>query len=250
MTEKLNITQAEFEKIERYITNKMSAEEQKQFVDSLSNDPSLQQKVNEVRTLIDGVEASALKDKLDDFHKELPQTHSKVVNKGELIQKPKRSKMPLYAIAAVLVVIFGILWFYNSSDPNEKLFAQHFTPDPGLPTTMSTTNNYTFFDGMVDYKQQNYKTAIEKWKPLLSEKPENDTLNYFLGVAYLAEKNEKEAIEYLREVSKIQSSMFLQESYYYLGLAFLKNGEIEKAKTNFEKSNTKESQTLLKELKK
>jgi|TARA_R100000306_G_scaffold12238_1_gene14541 tetratricopeptide (TPR) repeat protein len=250
MKEKQSITKEEFEIIEKYINNAMTAEEQKAFIDKISSDPSLQQKVNEVRTLIDGVEASALKNKLDDFHKELPQTHSKVLNKAKLIQKPKRSKIHLYAIAAVLVVVFGILWFFNSADSNQRLFAEHFRPDPGLPTTMSTTNNYTFFDGMVDYKQENYKTAIEKWKPLLSEKPENDTLNYFLGVAYLAEKKEREAIDYLTEVSNTQSSMFLQESYYYLGLALLKSGEIEKAKTNFEKSNNDESQTILKELNK
>ncbi|RFN58855.1 tetratricopeptide repeat protein [Marixanthomonas ophiurae] len=248
MNEKQSITEKEFETIERYLTNEMSAEEQKAFVDTLSSDPFLQQKVNEVRALIDGIEASALKNKLDDFHKELLQTHSKVVNKSKLIQKPKRSKIPLYAIAAVLVVVFGILWFFNSADSNQRLFAEHFTPDPGLPTTMSTTNNYIFFDGMVDYKQENYKAAIEKWTPLLSEKSENDTLNYFLGVAYLAEKNEGEAIDYLGEVSKTKSSMFLQESYYYLGLAFLKNGELEKAKTSFKKSNSDESQTILKKL--
>ena len=103
---------------------------------------------------------------------------------------------------------------------------------------------------MVDYKQENYQAAIEKWKPLLSEKPENDTLNYFLGVAYLAEKKDREAIDYLSEVSNNQSSMFLQESYYYLGLALLKSGEIEKAKTNFKKSNNDESQAILKELNK
>ena len=202
MKEKQSITKEEFEIIEKYINNAMTAEEQKAFIDKISSDPSLQQKVNEVRTLIDGVEASALKNKLDDFHKELPQTHSKVLNKAKLIQKPKRSKIHLYAIAAVLVVVFGILWFFNSADSNQRLFAEHFT------------------------------------------------LNYFLGVAYLAEKKEREAIDYLTEVSNTQSSMFLQESYYYLGLALLKSGEIEKAKTNFEKSNNDESQTILKELNK
>ena len=248
MKEKQNITQEEFETIERYLTNEMTAEEQKAFVQKISGDPSLQQKVNEVRTLIDGIEASALKNTLDDFHKKLPQTHSKVVNKPKLITKSRKSKLPRYAIAAVLVIVFGISWFFNATDSNEKLFAEYFTPDPGLPTTMSTTTNYTFFDGMVDYKQKKYQAAIDKWKPLLAEKPKNDTLQYFMGVAHLANGDENTAIPFLKKIQKQQESIFYKDSFYYLGMAQLKKGNIEEAKENLQQSEQNNTQEILSEL--
>src|SRR5690606_23244373 len=109
--------------------------------------------------------------------------------------------------------------------PNQKLYAEFFVPDPGLPTTMSSTNNYTFFDAMVNYKQGDYKTAIKKWETLEAANTENDTLIYFLGVAHLAKGNTEDAISYLEKSKDFKDSVFKNDAYYYLGMAHLKNNQ-------------------------
>lgn len=242
------ITQDEFETIERYLKNEMTAAEQEQFQQQLIEDPSLQQKVNEVRMLIDGMEAATLKEQLNEYHKEVGSTHSKVVQEPKLITKPKSNRALWYSMAAVLIALFGIFWFFNRTSPNEKLFAKHYTPDPGLPTTMSTTSNYFFFEGMVDYKQGNFKEALQKWEPLLASTPENDTLHYFLGMAHLANEEAKQALPYLEKVSTMKQSSFISEANWYLGLSYLRLNQPKAAEKVLKRSDVKESQLILKEL--
>jgi tetratricopeptide (TPR) repeat protein len=153
-----------------------------------------------------------------------------------------------YAIAASAVILLGIFWVFNPSNSNEKLYNDYFSVDPGLPTTMGSNDGYSFYDGMVNYKRKEYDEALEKWKLLLPQKNDNDTLNYFIGVTYLAKGNTEEAIPFLEKVTAQMESMFLEDSYFYLGLSNLKNDNKEKAIDYFKKSNHPEAQKILKVL--
>lgn len=217
----------------------MSPEELKAFETRLENDSDFKIQINDIITLLTGIETQSLKEQLDEFHKDIPK------------QIPQKKSTKVYYLqfrklvaAAVIIIALGSFWFFNQN-PNEKLYSKYFTPDPGLPTTMSTTSNFDFYDAMVNYKQGDYKTAIEKWEALTTK---NDTLNYFLGVAYLAEKNEVNAISFLEQSIQNENFPLISDAYYYLGLAHLKEGNITLAKENLQKSSVKNSKTLLSEL--
>src|SRR5690606_36367030 len=101
-------------------------------------------------------------------------------------------------IAATLAILVSVgIWALLQKSPGEKLYRQYFTPDPGLPTVMGNTDNFTFNEAMVYYKQGDYGAAIAQWEGLLPQKRDNDTLNYFLGAAHLAHGNVPEAIPFL-----------------------------------------------------
>jgi predicted Zn-dependent protease len=197
----------------------------------------------EYEALINGVEKQALLNKLNEFHKDIEQ---------EEINPKKSFSITRLSVAASLVLIVAMagFWFYNSTNTNQKLFVKYFSPDPGLPTVMSNNSDFEFFDGMVSYKRAEYQLAIEKWQNLLADKPQNDTLNYFLGVAYLAEKNQLKTIEFLTKVAGDSNSIFFKDANYYLGLAYLKNNDIEKSIQSFNISNTEKSQQIISNLKK
>ena len=188
-----------------------------------------------------GIESQALKEKLDDFHKELVESPS---NKTAPVKFMHFRKI---AVAAILVIALGSLWFL-SDNANEKLYAKYFTPDPGLPTMMSETKNFEFYDAMVNYKQGEYTKAIEKWQPLLDNSPKSDTLNYFMGMAQLANKQEEKAIKYFDVVTNLETSTFKNDAYYYLGLAYLKADNLEFAKKNLTFSTVDNSKKILLEL--
>jgi tetratricopeptide (TPR) repeat protein len=248
MNIKPKITQQELETIERYLDNEMTAAEQESFNATLSQDATLQQLVNEVRALRDGVEAASIKELLETFHSEIPQAHSKVVQEPNLMLPRKKNSRFYWGVAASIVVLFGLYWILAEKNINEALYAAHFQPDPGLPTTMGTSDNYEFFDAMVDYKLGNYQQAIQKWETQLQGKPENDTLHYFLGVAKLALNREGAAISHLEKVMVQSQSIFIEDTYYYLGLAALKKGNVEAAKTYLEKSGSSASRDVLEDL--
>lgn len=244
-----NITQEKFEKIESYLDGSMPAEARVLFEKELSENPGLKQQAEDIRWLLTNVEASALLEKLDEFHKEIPDVEEKpAVSKKET--KTISIKKFIYWTATAAVFVFGFFWAVQNSSTPEKLFAKHFTPDPGLPTTMSSVTEYNFYEGMVDYKQKNYQTALEKWEPILKEKPENDTLNYFIGVTHLVLGDAQKALEYMDYPLESENSIFKEDAVYYKALALLKNDEKTKALALLEQYPSERNNTLISDLKK
>ena len=237
------ISQEEFELIEHYLDGSMSHKEQSGFDKTLMEDEVLKQKTEEMRILLQAVEEQTLREKLKKFHKEISSEKSKTKSFN-----PFRK----YAIAAsiALLAVLGIWLILNQKPKNEKLFAQYFKPDPGLITPMSTTSNYEFYRGMVDYKQAKYKLAFERWKPLIAKKPQNDTLNFYLGLSWLARADSRKAIPYLSKAVNVTNSVFINEAWYYLGLAQLKEGQFSKATNSFKKSDLERSKMVLSRIKK
>ncbi|MFL0352016.1 tetratricopeptide repeat protein [Xanthomarina sp. GH4-25] len=238
-----NMTQEELAHIERYINNNLTFEELSIFEEKLKNNPDFKNQVEDIKTLLFGIEKQALKEQLDTFHKDIP---------IEVIEDKKQPKFRFLnfkktAVAAAVIIALGSFWYTNRSTP-KSVFAKHYTPDPGLPTTMSSSDNFIFYDAMVNYKRKDYLTAISKWQPLLLTKPDNDTLNYFIGSAYLADGKEKEAIPYLKKVTLFKEETFKNDAFYYLGLAYLKVNNVELAKKNLNFSTIDNSKDILSEL--
>jgi tetratricopeptide (TPR) repeat protein len=237
-----NISQELFETIERYINNTMDAQELKDFNQLLDVDDTFKLQVEDIKNILLGIEAQSLKEQLDDFHKETPKF---VSNKS--VKKPPFLFYSKIAAAAAIIIAVGSICFFSSS-PNQRLYANYFKPDPGLPTTMGLNDhNFDFYNAMVYYKHGDYKLAIDKWKVLSEKKPNNDTINYFLGVANLAIKNVDEAIPLLeRSIQSKDSFGLINDAYYYLGLAYLKVDNTALAKKNFNLSNTNTSKEIMK----
>ncbi len=238
-----NITQEVFERIESYLNNTMSQEVFSNFEEQLKNDSTLQKQVTDYKLIFEAVETQSLKEQLNEFHKSVSEIETPITK----TPKVRSLQLRKLAIAASLIIAAGYFLFFNNST-NEKLYAKYFTPDPGLATTMSSNTNFEFYDAMVNYKQGEYKTAITKWEVLLQNKPKNDTLNYFLGVAYLANDNENFAIKHLEIVTNNFNTNFKNDANYYLGLAHLKADNVELAKKNLTFSTIDNSKALLKEL--
>jgi len=212
-----NISQELLETVEHYLNNRMSDDELEKFENKFNNDKAFKSQVEDIKTLLLGIESQSLKEKLEVFHDDIP---DKIVARNS--SKVRYLQFIKIAAAAAIIIALGSLWFLNQN-PNAKLYTDYFSPDPGLATIMSSNSNFKFYDAMVNYKQGDYKTAISKWTTLLETKSQNDTLNYFLGVAHLANKQEIEAIPYLEKVTTNIESHFKNDAYYYLGLAFCLN---------------------------
>lgn len=242
MNNSKDISQELIETVERYLNKSMDKTELQDFEKKLE-DSNFKTLVNDIKEIILGIETYELKEQINEFHKEI---NAKTNNKSKL----KFLHLKRIAVAAVLVISLGSLWYFTSNT-NTRLYNKYFTPDPGLPTTMSSTSNFDFYDAMVNYKHGEYNLAISKWKTLAEKKPKNDTLNYFLGAAYLALEKETEAIPFLEKTVQSKSDFYLKDdAYYYLGLAYLKNGNIELAIKYLELSKKEASTEVLSKLKK
>ena len=236
-----DISQVQFEQIERYLTNEMDSEERFEFDKILIGNDQLREQVEEQRILFQAIEEGSLREKLNEFHKELEAENTKVKS----IRPYKQ-----YAIAASIALLIGLGYWLTmgQKSAHEKLYAAYFAPDPGLITPMSATSDYEFYRGMVDYKQGEYELAINRWDSLIKLNPENDTLNFFMGVSYLALEDPSQALPYLKKVSDSSQSIFNPEVFYYLGLAELKEGNTEAAKVAFETNGSEKALEIISKL--
>ncbi len=238
------ISEEQQELFEHFLMDEMSVAEQLSFKARLADNKNLQKSFDEFKSLFEIVEETGLRDKLKDFHNLLEnreKTPAKQLNPSK--------KWFNYRIAASITILVTMgLWFFNRPNTNERLYDKYYTQDPGLPTVMGSTDNYDFYEAMVDYKQGHYKIAIGKWEKLLTQKPENDTLNYFLGVSHIANNQFERALEFLNKNKDNASSRFFDENNFYLGMTYLKMNQMNKAKTFLEKSEMPESKEVLKSL--
>lgn len=240
-----NISQQEFERIESYILGLMTDEEKKSFEGELNLDPKLRANVKDIKALLQEVERASLKESLDEYHSELKSTS--VI---PLLPERQFKWKPLAIAASVLLLLAVSFWvFVGSSTQNEKLFMAYYVPDPGMVTAMGLQTNYEFDRGMVDYKTGDYQAAITRWEKLLAEKPDNDTLNYFLGSAFLAVGNPDQAKSYLEKTILMESSIFQKEASWYLGLSLLKSGNNTEAIKYLQKSGREEAAEIISKLK-
>jgi hypothetical protein len=214
-----------FDLIERYLLEKMTADERATFEVRMERDPDLRKEKDTMAELILGVESLGLKNELKG-RKIGGEEVGRVV---EMKSKSIFSIRKLAVAASFLLIGFCGWWMFQpSEDPTSTLFADAFFTDPGLPTPMSETKNYNFYDAMVDYKMEKYDVSLEKWKNV-KEGIGADTLQFYQGMALLNLKKNEEAIFILTAVP--QSSAFKDLADWYLISLYIKTGKFSEAKT-------------------
>ncbi|ALJ04780.1 hypothetical protein APS56_06430 [Pseudalgibacter alginicilyticus] len=243
MKDNNDISQELLEAIERYINGTMNAKELKDFNEYLKIDDEFKTQVEDIKTMLLGIETQSLKEQLNIFHEEIEdkKTHEPQTKNLRFLNYSK------IAATAAILIVFGSIWFFSRS-PNQRLYSAYFKPASGLPTSMNhNSDHFDFYNAMNHYNHGDYELAIQTWKILSEKQINNDTLNYFLGVAHLANKNGDDAIPFLeRTVESKNTFPLINDAYYYLGLAYLNEDNVILAKKYFNLSNTADSKELIK----
>ncbi|HNU55280.1 MAG TPA: hypothetical protein PKN30_01730 [Flavobacteriales bacterium] len=209
-----------FEAIEAYALGTMPAAEREHFEERLRTDPALRAELEQQRDHIRAVELGGLQRALKDIAQQ------------QAASGNRRSWTPyLKVAAAVAVVMCAALWYALRPTTGERLYAAHFSPDPGLPVAMSAADDHAFQDAMVAYKLEDYAEARAKWSALLTERPQNDTLRYYTAMAALGAKEVRTAIPLLEAVRMDASSPFADQASWYLFLAYTHEGDTTNANT-------------------
>lgn len=230
MNEKNQLSQSNFERIEAYLLNRMPEKEKQTFLEDLKTNKRLKDELDLQRKLITTVEAGAFKEKLDAVHR-------------RMIRRKKQIWWISVAASVAILLSFSI-WLLNRPTQYERLFTENLTIEPGLPLPMSAVDDYDFYDAMVDYKSGEYKIAEKKWMKLLKKEPENDTLNYFIGIALFNSEEYLKAEPYFIKVIKLNSSTYTGKSEWYLALSYLKTGETDKLRQLSKNSHSDYSQRI------
>ena len=216
-----------FDKIERYLLNRMDPDERVAFESEMTQNQELRNEVEEMRSFILSVEYAGLKESLQNYSidTDVEDNRSDSQNSAKVVSLFSRR---IVAIAAsIVVIIVAGTMIYNSVYKSSSSLDQIFYPDPGLPTVMSETSEYNFYDAMVDYKMGKYDLALEKWNNHTGV--ETDTLAYYKAMAHLNLENWQEAEGLLQSIPA--ESAFSQKAKWYLVYSAVQQGDTSEARS-------------------
>ena len=190
---------------------------------------------------------------------ELDDSEETEEKKGGIVVRIRRyRKRVLYPIAmvaslALLIIIPQREYIWGPRSP-EQLFKKYYEvpENTNLTDTRSGEDRPPTWEAYQAYDRGDYAEAARLFDASI---PQNDwrlTDLFYLGNCYLVLKDWGEAIKVLKEVAIADKSMS-NEARWYLALAYMRNGHIDKAKPLFEqiqqpKKRVKQAQRILSKL--
>lgn len=224
-----------FERIERYILERMSAEERAAFEQELTHNAQLRDELEILRNDIRAVQLANIQEEIaaaGELYK-INQSESEQHESSPVEEQSQGSKVvPLnsengssrrvwFAIAATIAALVGFFLLRPSAYSADGLYAKYHQVDPGLPTTMGITQDYQFQDAMVDFKYGRFEEAYSKWSDMISDNPASDTLQYYHALAAL-EANDLQMAQGALETLSSTDTAWRHKAQWYLVLCVLK----------------------------
>lgn len=100
-----------------------------------------------------------------------------------------------------------------------------------------TSTQHLYDQGMKYYQEKNYEQAIQKLNIFIKRQKDNAYGHFYLGVSYLLTDEYKQGIKHLKLATefceKQGKEILLEKCHWYLGNAYLKNNEVDKAVKEF-----------------
>lgn len=233
-----------FEAIEAYVLGTMEADDRERFDREIVTDALLRAEVELQRENMLAIELGGLSRELKRIGADQGREEDRRAETGAWRPYLK------YA-AAVALLIIGGLWWFSRPTTGERLFAEHFTADPGLPVAMGMSGDPIFADAMISFKEGKYGDARAKWSILLQGDPLNDTLHFYMASAALAEGDAAYAIGPFTTLAEDSTTVFRQRATWYLFLAYLLKGDLDQARSvdlSADPGHAEEAKAILTEL--
>jgi len=188
------------ERIERFLREQMTPEEDEAFLNDFRNDKDLREEAQMMALLI--------KEMKEDQAKQSEKLREDVLAEEKQSKKAKKVSMVRWSlsIAAMFILIFGATLLWNRQSDTDKLFNEYYS-------------SYTIDHGPI--KGGNNSNVEEELAVLFNQ----------VGT----EKNLSIVIDKLQKIydsidSEYEYSLFTDDIAWYLALAYLKDGKPEKAK--------------------
>lgn len=146
-------------------------------------------------------------------------------------------KRKWYLVAASVTMVFLVsllgLGLVKSPTSPEDIYRDFYRPAKPFMIQRSLDNvgqDY-FAQAMTYYTSGNFFEAAK----ILLANPNNSAAKFYAGIALMELGDHDKAIPFFSEVTVDQSSLFVDQAEWYLGLAYLMTEKRENARTQFEK---------------
>lgn len=220
------------EKIDQYLSNRLSEGERSNFEAEIAANEDLRKEVALQKMLAAGITAGGnrrLKARLQAMHDEATEEDEKSATK--VVQmRPRRW---LAIAASVAIMAMAVWWIMAQPADNQALFADYYEPYTTNLTTRDMSSDDILAQIETLYNAGKYEEAIPVIETALSQNPANAKLSLAAGVAHLELNNLEKAAFYFKRAA---ANELLQEvADWYLALTYLKQDRVEETKQLLEK---------------
>ncbi len=220
-----------FEEIERYLDSEMTERERVLFEQRLIEEPLLKQEFDVLSAVVRQVSESKrheLKTLLQEADKELDNGNVSSTSGRQKQTAIDGNRFWNYAIAACITLIVGIsmFWLFNHADADrEKLVANYWQKDEGLPVMMGESEAVKFDNAMSNFKVGKFDDALNLFKQVYA----SDTVIYYTALCMSELK--QDAAQQFKTVAEQPNSAYQDKAKYYLLLLYIKADKKAEAKT-------------------
>lgn len=218
------------ELIEKYFSNSLTDEEQILFNNLLKDDKAFKDEflfLKDLKKTLSHNQKKSLKTTLQNFESDLKN------EKGFHLKK--------WLAAASIILVLGLSYFLFSDSFNntpEKLYAEYFEPYRNVvhPVVRGENGKTIESSAFLAYENKKYHKALN----LLNSVSNNndDCFKFYSAMCYMGLNKNLDAIDLLLPIATSESNPdsdlnFNAKANWYLGLAYLNSGDINKAISQF-----------------
>lgn len=222
------------DQIEQYVEGKMSDAELREFEYQLKSDAILAAKMEAYNLAVAGIKNKGreeLKSKLKFIHDEvIAESENRKFNYHQLIRIAA-----IFAVTAIMATYFIYFRVLKPKTNKEDLFTEYFSPYFNANSTRGdNADKITFLHktAMYFYSNKEYAKAVLNFEELIStSKDVEPEIMFYYGISCLGINKNTKAIEVFSKLVKDKTSVFNDQSTWYLALAFLQNNDIPQTRT-------------------
>ena len=139
---------------------------------------------------------------------------------------------PYLAVAAIALLAFvTVLSLLKPNSTEEILFLKYFQPYPNtIPLVRSDEPHSIMENAMIEYEAEHYKNASSILSDILTANPDHIAANFYTGFIHLIQKRTVNAVPHFEKVISGGSNDYVEPAVWYLGLTYLRDDNIKKAK--------------------
>lgn len=214
----------EIKRIDEYLLNYLSQDEQEFMEEQLANDLRLKKETKLNREINEAI--------LEEDVQHLRASLIQLVKTERTNDKHRKlipasinsSKAKIFGAAASLAAIIttGSILLNHQQSNTDDLYEKYYQPYESTGLYRNSSSLAREMNGVDLYNQKNYLQALEQFSAVLRENPEHPMCNFYAGLSYQELDEYRKAIGHYQNVIDEKDNLFIEQAEWYMALCYLK----------------------------
>jgi tetratricopeptide (TPR) repeat protein len=219
--------------VEQFLSGEMLPAERENFEREVSSNPELAGELKLSRS----IDAALKRDDVIDFRKKLLTAYrenTRVQHEVPVVRMHVR-KFWYAAASLILLAALGSTLYFSVPRGNstDTLFNEYYSADNLVDVTRAGDANIV--EAVIKFQGKDYPMAARLFSNILQKDNGNIACWFYYGISSIETENYAQAEKAFNLIISDDQNLYIEHAEWYLGLTFLKNNQISKAKAQFGK---------------